>query len=390
MREIDFAAHNAQVRQVWDAYRARRPLRVPLVFGINTRYTLLDEQANARGIGFERYFHDAQTMLEGNLQHKEWIRFHVPQDAEMGAPADGWDVHVDFQNVYEAAWFGCKLRFNEGQVPDSEPLLQDDKNKRLLFERGQPDPFSTGLMARNWEFYDYFVEQQKRGFEWLDKPLKSVTPSGLGTDGPLTVACNVRGAGEFLTDLAEDPDYALELLDFITTATINRIRAYRQRLGHPLKTPSWGFADDSLQLISTSFYREFIFPFHQRLVDAFSEGGPNGIHLCGDSTRHFAFLRDNLNIQSFDTGFPVDFTALRESVGRDVEILGGPAVPFLAQATPGEVMAETQRILESGICSGGRFVLREGNNLAPGTPLENLWAMWDAVHAFGSYDRSAA
>jgi len=211
----------------------------------------------------------------------------------------------------------------------------------------------------------------------------------LGTDGPLTVACNLRGASEFLTDLIEDTDYALQLLDYVTEATILRIRAYRKVLKMPATMPGWGFADDSLQLISTSFYREFIFPFHKRLVDAFAEGGPNGIHLCGDSTRHFPFLRDHLNMQSFDTGFPVDFAALRESVGPDVEILGGPSVPFLVAATPQETRAECQRILESGICQGGRFVLREGNNLAPGTSLDNLWAMWDAVHQFGNYDRAA-
>jgi uroporphyrinogen-III decarboxylase len=34
---------------------------------------------------------------------------------------------------------------------------------------------------------------------------------------------------------------------------------------------------------------------------------------------------------------------------------------------------------------GGRFVLREGNNLAPGIPLENLWAMYDTVKEYGVY-----
>ncbi|HQI75774.1 MAG TPA: uroporphyrinogen decarboxylase family protein, partial [Candidatus Latescibacteria bacterium] len=49
------------------------------------------------------------------------------------------------------------------------------------------------------------------------------------------------------------------------------------------------------------------------------------------------------------------------------------------------VRAEVKRILGSGIMEGGRFVLREGNNLAPGVPMENLRAMWDAVHEFGTY-----
>jgi len=129
-----------------------------------------------------------------------------------------------------------------------------------------------------------------------------------------------------------------------------------------------------------------VFPFHKRLVDAFSEGGPNSIHLCGDATRHFPFLKARLNIRSFDTGFPVDFAWLRKTLGPDVEFQGGPSVPFLMEACPQEVEAEVRRILSSGIMEGGRFVLREGNNLAPGVPMENLWAMYDAVHAWGRYD----
>lgn len=32
---------------------------------------------------------------------------------------------------------------------------------------------------------------------------------------------------------------------------------------------------------------------------------------------------------------------------------------------------------------GGQFVLREGNNLAPGTPLENTEALYHAGRQFG-------
>ena len=40
--------------------------------------------------------------------------------------------------------------------------------------------------------------------------------------------------------------------------------------------------------------------------------------------------------------------------------------------SPEKMQAETQRILDSGACDGGRFVLREANNLAPRTPAANL------------------
>jgi len=385
MRTIDFDAHNAEVTAVWDAYHRGKPTRVPMILGINPRYTLEIPEANPNDVNFEAYSTNPDVMLQRQLEHQFWIRHHIPQDTEMGLPQNGWTVYVDFQNAYEAAWFGCKVEFRGGQVPDTIPILKKDEQKRILFEHGLPDPFSSGMMQRNWEFFDAFKSKQSVGYTFKGLPIVNVLPTGLGTDGPVTVACNLRGATEFMTDLLADTEYALELLDYITEATITRIKAYRKRLGIPLKTPGWGFADDSIQLISTRTYEELVLPFHKRLVDEFSEGGPNSIHLCGDSTRHFQLLRDALNIKSFDTGYPIDFAWVRGQVGLEVNINGGPSVPFLQTHTPQAVRAEVARILASGVMKGGRFVLREGNNLAPGVSLENLWAMYDAVKAYGIY-----
>jgi uroporphyrinogen-III decarboxylase len=93
-------------------------------------------------------------------------------------------------------------------------------------------------------------------------------------------------------------------------------------------------------------------------------------------------LRDELGVYEFDTGFPVDFGRLRRELGPEVTIWGGPDVMILKDGTPAQVAEETMRILESGICAGGRFVLREGNNLAPHTPRANLLAMYEAVRTW--------
>jgi len=385
MRVIDYERHNAEVKAVWEAYRKGTPARVPMVLGINARYTTFGHEANPRGVTFDRYFNDPEVMLTRQLEHQSWVRRHVPQDAEMGPPEKGWSLHVDFQNTYEAGWFGCEVRYFDGEVPDTVPLLQDDRRKGALFDRGLPDPFSGGRMRKNWEFYDFFRQRQAEGFTWEGRPILNVTPTGLGTDGPLTVACNVRGASEFYADMAGDPAYAREFLGFITDGIIARIRAYRERLGLPLRTPGYGFADDAIQSISTGMYRDLVMPFHKRLIEAFSEGAPNAIHLCGDATRHFRLLRDELNIRSFDTGFPVDFGWVRGQVGPGVEIKGGPSIMFLQTASPEQVREEVRRILGSGVTEGGRFTLREGNNLPPGVPIENLWAMYETARECGRY-----
>ena len=47
---------------------------------------------------------------------------------------------------------------------------------------------------------------------------------------------------------------------------------------------------------------------------------------------------------------------------------------------------EVKRIFETGILEGRRLVLREGNNLAPYTPLEHIRAMYDAARELGVYE----
>lgn len=385
MEFFDFEEHNEEVRKVWETYRARRPIRVPIIFGINPRFTMWLSEANPRSIDFKEYFHDPQIMLERQIEHSYWVRHRIPQDAEMGLPKDGWHVYVDFQNTYEAAWFGCELRFYPDQVPDTKPMLCDDK-KKMLFDRGIPDPFTDGLMHRNWDFYEHFKRRQEEGWTMFGKPIASVIPCGLGTDGPMTVCCNLRGTTDFLLDLMEDTEYAVELLEFVTDAIISRIKAYRQYLGMPERSNPFGFADDSIELLSTEIYRDLIYPFHKRLVEELAEPDASiGIHLCGDVQRHLVFLRDHLRIRSIDTGFPIDLGRARKELGPDVELLGGPSVPLLYHGSPEHVRCEVIRILRSGVMEGGRFILREGNNLAPGTPLENLWTMYEAAKEFGRY-----
>jgi uroporphyrinogen-III decarboxylase len=387
MLNRDFASHNAEVRDVWAAYHERHPIRVPMILGLNTRYFLLGEGAPFPDVSFERYFADPDLMFEIQLRREDYTRHHIVCDAPMGLPSEeeGWSIAVDLQNVYEAAWFGCDLLFSDDQVPDTVPRWQDSDRKREILDRGIPDPFS-GIMEKNREYYEYFLRKAE-AFEYRGRRVRHVSASALGTDGPLTVAANLRGATELFSDFLEDPDYVRELLDFVTEAIIVRITAWRRYLGQSEKQHGFAFADDSCQLISVGMYREFVLPCHQRLRRELSTDISGGsVHMCGDATRHFTTLRDALHIDSFDTGFPVDFGALRQRLGPDVQIQGGPEVALLRTGTPLAVAERTQQILESGIMQGGRFILREGNNLAPGTPLRNTEAMYESVKRYGRYD----
>ena len=379
---VDFSAHNAQVAAVWDAFYKGTPTRVPMILGLSSRFTMLSREANPEGVTYERYFNDPDVMFERQLVHHDWTRHHLVWDSELGIP-DTWTVGVDFQNSYEQMWYGGPVRYIENDVPETPPFLTDE-NKWDFIEQGPPDPFS-GVMGQAWEYYDYFQEKAK-GREYRGRPVQVGGLPGAGTDGTFTIACALRGPTELCLDLYEEPEFYHALMDLIVEATINRIYAFRERLGQARESQVWGFADDSIQLLSPTTYRELVLPYHQRLFDEFGADGPNSIHLCGDATHHFRFLRDELKIMSFDTGFPVDHGWLREELGPDVTINGGPHVELLRSGTPEGIRSETKRILESGIMAGGKFILREGNNLAPGTPPESVAAMYAACKEFGRYE----
>ncbi|GMU94344.1 MAG: hypothetical protein AMXMBFR4_34020 [Candidatus Hydrogenedentota bacterium] len=388
MSTLEYERHNEEVREVWNAYRARKPLRTPCVIGTNTRFFLLGRAAPFPNVDFRAYTENPDVMFETQVRCDEWKRLYILQDAPMGLPGEetGWTVNVDFQNFYEAAWFGCPVVFFEGQVPVAEPRWRDQRLKQELLHRGIPNPFE-GLMGQAREYYEYFLEKSKT-YAHRGLPVRHVQPKGLGTDGPMTVAVNLRGAIELLEDFVEDPEYVHKLLNFVTDAIIARIRAWRRYLGKPETQGYFGFADDAVQMLSRDMYKEFVLPCHKRMragLCSTSRGG--SVHMCGNASRHFPILNREVGIDSFDTGFPVDFASLRRELGPEVEFYGGPHIELMRSGTPSQIYANAQEILESGIRKGGRFVLREGNNLAPETPLENIATLYRAAKEFGRYDR---
>jgi len=372
---------NEDKRAIWEAYRRGQPARVPVLLATNPRIILLDPTLNSEGYSFEQYFQDASVMLAVQLKHalhRVQVLNHFTDDPT-GYP-DVWRVGVDRQNIYEAAFLGAPIIYRDGQVPDTRPIL-DDARKEIIFDLDIEHPLEMPFFRQSLELCARMKELAGQ-MTFHDRPVQVNDYAPTGTDGPLTVSMNLRGQGMML-DLLADPDYASRLMGFVTQAAINRVNALRRYWGNDQLAA--GLADDSIQLISTSLYREMVMPHHRRFYDTFVADRPRSIHLCGDATRHFRVLSEELNIKSFDTGFPVNFARLRQELGPDVEILGGPPVSLLLQGTPEQVYEASKTILLSGIKEGGRFVLREGNNLPPRVPLQNLEAMYRAALDYGGY-----
>ena len=382
LRQADFLEHNAASAELWKAFEGRTHERVPVRLNCNPRILMLDPAYNTRRISYEAYMGDPEIMGQALLEWQYWTRFLLPGDHEMGLP-EKWVMRVDFENHYDAGWFGCPVHYREGQVPDTTPIL-DDANKRMLFDRGIPAPFAGEWTERCMRFMEIYQKKCAAGWSFLGRPVVAETWTPfMGCDGVFTAAISLRGATELCLDLLEDPDYARELLEYVHTALTSRMKAWRERAGVPVPQEGFGSADDAIEMLSVDQYRELMLPLHRRFYDQFGARANRGIHLCGDAQRHFAVLRDELNITSFDTGFPIDFGKLRRDLGPDVLVSGGPPVTFFLEDSPAPIRAEVERILRSGILEGGRFILQEANNLPPGARLDVCQVFYETAKELG-------
>lgn len=381
---MDFKAHNKEVNAVWDAFRKGEPARMPMIMGVSDRYFVLNRETNPGNVSFLDYSNDKALMFDMQCEFARWRQFNIPGDHELGIPENGWTVNVDFQNYYEAAWYGAEVRYPDREVPYAVPLL-DDGNKNMLFEKGLPDPFG-GFMAVAREYYDYFVERAAKT-TILGQKVTTVGAPFTGMDGMFTIACELRGVDNLCVDMVEEPEYYAQLMDYLTESTIRRIRAWRSYMGQPEIAKQFWFADDSVALLSPQAYEEMVLPWHKKLalgISTMEERG--GAHLCGDATRHFKLIRDELNAYNFDTGFPVDHRALCLELGPEVTIQGGPDVGFLQASAEEEIDAESKRIIESVKPVTKRFVFRDGNDLPPGTPISKMEALYGACKKYGVYE----
>ena len=373
-------------KAVWAAYRAGKPTRVPLMWGVNPRIILLDPALNPEGHTFRQYFTEPRVTLIVQSRFQEYVATTLNRtcDSPTTLP-EAWSFSADNQNIYDGAYFGGAVVFDEGQVPSVVSAFGFDDLDAFL-ARDFAHPLKNAWLKERLEFHARLIREAE-SFSYLGRK-GTVTPFRLGFDGPVTAVATLFGA-DGMAILAAEPDKARRLLEKIVDGALVRNRALAERNGG-WKKADWGWsADDSIQLISTEMYRDLVLPVHARWYDSTATGtaadGRRSIHLCGDATRHFPMLNKELGVTSFDTGFPVDFGALRRTLGPAVEILGGPSVMILREGSPDNCTRETRRILESGIMRGGRFILREGNNLPPCVPLANLEAVYDACRTYGSY-----
>jgi hypothetical protein len=175
-------------------------------------------------------------------------------------------------------------------------------------------------------------------------------------------------------------------LRVVTEKTIGRIRAWHKvTQGRDAELPSasaFGFADDSLQMISAAAYERFVLPHHERLYSTMTTGD-RALHLCGYSSQHYGLLRRKLNVTSIDGPGPfVDHAHYLQAFGPGFSFSAQMNHSVLERGRAGDIQAMLEKLLGPGAKVPGRFQVM--GFVTRDTPLENIRACYEAGRRLGT------
>ncbi len=202
-----------------------------------------------------------------------------------------------------------------------------------------------------------------------------------------------RGWDQFLMDLAGDPDFAGLLMDKVVDAHIERARQILAVINPYVQVVVVG--DDlgmqSGPQISPDLYRRLVMPRHKRLYQFIRQNTDASLflHSCGSVYKLIPDLIE-AGIQVLNpiqvAAADMDTARLKREFGRDLVFWGGGCdtqhvLPF---GSPQEVDDEVEKRMTE-LKPGGGFIFSQVHNIQANTPPENIIALYEAAHKYGSY-----
>jgi uroporphyrinogen decarboxylase len=352
------------------------PDRVPVVPAIAHRFLVPQV-----GVRFRDYYGDPEVMLRTQLLAQKWLLENVRTDAFSitGPWVGAW---ADFQNAFEAGSLGVEIFFPDDDIPwVGKGWVEDEADLARLEAM---DFVHSGLNARQLAYRKAMIEVADRfPVRFRGGPIfyPGANPALTHTsDGPFGVAGDLMGATELFIAVKERPAFARELLRIVTEKLVAWLDfcGEEERLPEP-RDLAW--SDDLAVSLSAETYGDLVLPFEKRLRDRF--GGRASLHMCGRSDHLLEIFRDELRIHEYQGfGWEVSLERVRDVLGGRVVLLGNVNPMLIRDGTPDEVREATRRVIEALGPSRG-LIVQDGNNIPPGSPLENINAMMEAAERYG-------
>jgi uroporphyrinogen decarboxylase len=317
---------------------------------------LSEHAALVLGITVAAYHHSAELMA----------RAQVAAYRRYGH--DGLAVGPGLAGIAEAA--GSRVLFPD----EATPFVADYavKEPADLARLSVPDPNSAARLP-------LLIDAAAR----LVAEVGDEVPVAVTVAGAFSTASNLRGAENFMRDIARDPGFAHRLLEFALVSTVDFVRAaacvpVAFNVGDPVASGS---------LVSPKVYRDFALPYQQRLIAEIiaASGRRPLLHICGNTRRNWELMtRTGAVALSLDN--VVDLAEAKAAVG-DRIVLAGNVRPTESMylGTP-EVVAENVReCLRKAWDTPKGFILSVGCGLPIQTPPANVHALLKAARVYGRY-----
>ena len=262
---------------------------------------------------------------------------------------------------------GNELKFPENGMCISKKMALEDKGK--LNSLKVPDPTRDGRMPAYLEV--------------LSETKKIITDSIVSAvvAGPWTTAIGLRGANELIRDALKDPDYVHELMELTSQVAISFMEAIT-----PLKVGlSYSEAPASCSLISPKMYRDFIFPYHKRIVDYFKEKKAGiGLHICGYAD---PILEDMVNtgVTNISIDAPSNLAKAAEVTRGKAVLIGNVDTKSFFSGTREEMKQAIKNCLDVAYDDSG-YILASGCEVPGVAPPEKVDWFMELASELGSCD----
>lgn len=249
----------------------------------------------------------------------------------------------------EAAGFGSSVQFfpDMGAVVHT-PLLAKGIDLSLL---KRPDPLLSERMhdrLKALEVYQKTVGGRLSILGWVE--------------GAAAEAADLRGLQDFLTDLVEEPESVMSLLEVCVDNAIHFAQAQVDRGADII-----GIGDAVASQISPALYEEYILPYQKKLVMAIRNMGCCvRMHICGNITHLLPGLAQ-LDIQAIDVDHMVDLKNVRKALPK---VLIGANLDPVTQVMRGSSESIRRDLLECRKILGLRFAVNAGCEIPSRTPHE--------------------
>lgn len=243
-----------------------------------------------------------------------------------------------------------------------------------------------GVITSRADFECYPWPDPEKADDGRLEKLAADLPEGMtlmvmGPGGVLENVTSLTGFDGLCLMGADEPDLLADIFDAVGSRLL---RYYQLVLQHPsagiiMVNDDWGFAQQTM--LSPADMRRLVFPWHRRIVAAgHAAGRPVVLHSCGNLREVWADIIEDMRYDgkhSYEDKIqPVE--SAYEQYGRRIAILGGFDLDFICRATPAEIRARVQAMLERTAGRGG-FAVGTGNSVPDYVPLENYLALIDCA-----------